>query len=74
MKRALEFTVQKENSWYIATHPETGMTSQGETKKEAIANLYKAIALHRGLSPDLYIQLERVFNDYDGALKALADR
>ena len=74
MKRVLEFIIEKENGWYIAKHPETGVASQGKTKKEAIKNLYEAVALFKGVSPDLYIQLEQVFDQYDGALRALADR
>ncbi|MEK7535135.1 MAG: hypothetical protein AAB563_01910 [Patescibacteria group bacterium] len=74
MKRVLEFKIHKEKNWYIATNPETGVASQGKTKKTAIKNLYEAVALFRGVSPDLYVQLEEVINRYDGALKALADR
>lgn len=74
MKRVLKFTINKENGWYITRHPETGVASQGKTKKEAINNLYEAVALFKGVSPDLYIQLEEIFDQYGEALKALADR
>ena len=74
MKRVLEFKVHKENNWYIATNPETGVASQGKTKKTAIKNLYEAVAMFRGVSPDLYVQLKKILDRYDGALRALADR
>jgi len=40
--------VEEEDGWWSAIDEGMGVTSQGETRSEAIANLDEAVALHRG--------------------------
>lgn len=42
----LSAVIHKENSWFIATNPETGTTTQGKTFDEALANLREATELY----------------------------
>lgn len=53
-KRRMFFTViiNKEDSWYVAKCIENNVASQGKTRKEALANLKKAIELY----PRLLVQ------------------
>ena len=39
-------TVTESDGYVVATDEETGVTSQGETKAEALANLGEALRLH----------------------------
>lgn len=41
-------TLTKDGDWWIARDTETGVTSQGETRKTALDNLDEAVALHNG--------------------------
>ena len=41
-------TLTKDGDWWIARDTETGVTSQGETRKTALENLDEAVALHNG--------------------------
>jgi predicted RNase H-like HicB family nuclease len=43
-----EIHLVKSDDWWVATDVETGVTSQGETREEALENLDEAVALHRG--------------------------
>ena len=45
-KSSSSVTVSEEADWYVTTDEETGVTSQGETRAEAISNLGEALALH----------------------------
>ena len=45
-------TVTESDGYVVATDEETGVTSQGETKAEALANLGKALRLHERPVPD----------------------
>jgi predicted RNase H-like HicB family nuclease len=45
-KPSSSITVIHEDDWYVANDEETGVTSQGETRAEAISNLGEALALH----------------------------
>lgn len=38
--------VTKEDNWYVATDLSTGITSQGRTEEEALANLKEALDLY----------------------------
>ncbi|TQQ82313.1 type II toxin-antitoxin system HicB family antitoxin [Halonotius roseus] len=41
-------TLTKDGDWWIARDTETGVTSQGETRRTALENLDEAVALHNG--------------------------
>lgn len=43
-----EIHLVKSDDWWVATDVETGVTSQGETREEALENLDEAVALSRG--------------------------
>jgi len=43
-----EIRLVDDGEWWVATDVETGVTSQGETREEALVNLDDAVALHRG--------------------------
>ena len=45
-KPSSSITVSHEGDWYVARDEETGVTSQGETRAEAISNLGEALSLH----------------------------
>jgi len=50
MSTAVEptITLTKDGDGWVATDTETGVTSQGETREDALTNLDKAVALHNG--------------------------
>lgn len=39
-------TISRDGEWYVAKDEDTGVTSQGETRAEALANLSEAIELY----------------------------
>jgi len=43
-----EIRLWREDDWWIASDVETGVTTQGESRDEALENLDEAVALHRG--------------------------
>lgn len=43
-----EIRLVKSDEWWVATDVETGVASQGETRREALENLDEVLALHRG--------------------------
>jgi len=45
-------TLVESDGYIVATDTETGVTSQGETKAEALENLAEAIRLHERPVPD----------------------
>jgi len=46
MKRPFAATVWREGNWYVSQCLEIDVASQGETEKEALANLREALGLH----------------------------
>lgn len=42
-----EIRLWQENDWWIAKDVETGVTTQGESRDAALANLDEAVALHK---------------------------
>lgn len=42
-----EIRLWQEDDWWIAKDVETGVTTQGESRDAALANLDKAVALHK---------------------------
>lgn len=46
-RRTIEL-VENPSGWWTARDEETGVASQGETRREALANLDEAVALYRG--------------------------
>ncbi|KXA88566.1 hypothetical protein AKJ57_06690 [candidate division MSBL1 archaeon SCGC-AAA259A05] len=40
-------TVWKEENWWVAKDSQTGVASQGKTRREALENLDEAVALHK---------------------------
>lgn len=42
-----EITVRESDGYFVATDEETGVSSQGETKSEALENLADALALYQ---------------------------
>lgn len=44
--------IENEDGWWTARHPELGVTTQGETRDEALANLDEAIAASRAALAD----------------------
>lgn len=44
--RQLTAVIRKENDWFVSENPETGVTSQGKTEQEALANLKEAVSLY----------------------------
>jgi len=47
-----EITIEQEDDWYVITDHETGVTTQGKTKTEAIENLAEAIELNKEAQAD----------------------
>lgn len=45
MKQTNSIAISKEDDWQVAIDTDTGVTSQGATKAEAISNLQEAAAL-----------------------------
>mgnify|MGYP000504203969 CR=1 FL=1 len=43
-----EIRLWREDDWWIASDVETGVTTQGASRDEALENLDEAVALHRG--------------------------
>lgn len=43
-----EIHLWREERWWIAKDVETGVTTQGESREAALANLDEAVALHNG--------------------------
>ncbi|WP_440992223.1 type II toxin-antitoxin system HicB family antitoxin [Haloarchaeobius baliensis] len=43
-----EIRLWREDGWWIAKDVETGVTTQGDSRTEALENLDDAVALHRG--------------------------
>lgn len=43
-----EIRLWQEDDWWIAKDVETGVTTQGESRDTALANLDEAVALHNG--------------------------
>lgn len=43
---ATQIRLVEEDEWWVATDISTGVTSQGETREEALAMLDEAVALH----------------------------
>lgn len=43
-----EIQLWPEDDWWIAKDLDTGVTTQGETRQEALSNLDEAVALYRG--------------------------
>lgn len=43
-----EIRLWREDDWWIAEDVETGVTTQGESREEALENLDEAVALHEG--------------------------
>jgi len=43
-----EIRLWREEGWWIARDVGTGVTTQGESRSEALENLDEAVALHRG--------------------------
>ncbi|GGL41720.1 HicB family protein [Halarchaeum grantii] len=43
-----EIRLWREDDWWIATDVETGVTTQGESRADALDNLDEAVALHKG--------------------------
>ncbi|WP_423996679.1 type II toxin-antitoxin system HicB family antitoxin [Halorubrum trapanicum] len=43
-----EIRLWREEGWWIAREVGTGVTTQGESRSEALENLDEAVALHRG--------------------------
>ncbi|QUO47349.1 MULTISPECIES: type II toxin-antitoxin system HicB family antitoxin [Halorubrum] len=46
--RDSEIRLWKEEKWWIARDMGTGVTTQGESRSDALENLDEAVALHRG--------------------------
>ena len=44
-----EIRLWREDDWWIAKDVESGVTTQGESRDVALANLDEAVALHDGL-------------------------
>lgn len=45
---ATQIRLVEEDGWWVATDLSTGVTSQGETREEALAMLDEAVALYNG--------------------------
>lgn len=43
-----EIRLWREDDWWIATDVETGVTTQGKSRVDALENLDEAVALHKG--------------------------
>lgn len=43
-----EIRLWRDDDWWIAKDVETGVTTQGQSREDALANLDEAVALHRG--------------------------
>ena len=43
-----EIRLWREDDWWIAKDVETGVTTQGPSREDALANLDEAVALHDG--------------------------
>lgn len=45
-------SLEREGDWYVAKDEETGVTSQGQSRSEALANLSEALELYDEPLPD----------------------
>ncbi len=45
-KITLSAVLTREERWYVAKNPETGVASQGKTIQEAVSNLKEAVELY----------------------------
>jgi len=43
-----EIRLWPEDDWWVVTDVETGVTTQGKTREEALENIDEAVGLHRG--------------------------
>lgn len=43
-----EIRLWREDNWWVAKDVETGVTTQGQSRENALANLDDAVALHKG--------------------------
>ncbi|WP_336329985.1 type II toxin-antitoxin system HicB family antitoxin [Haloarcula sp. CGMCC 1.2071] len=43
-----EIRMWREGDWWVITHIETGVTTQGDTREHALEMLDDAVALHKG--------------------------
>ena len=43
-----EIRLWREGDWWVASHVDTGVTTQGQSRKAALDNLDEAVALHNG--------------------------
>lgn len=41
-----QIEIKKEDNWFVAIDTESGISSQGKTKQEAISNLKEAVELY----------------------------
>lgn len=46
--RSGEIRLWREDDWWIATDVETGVTTRGKSRVDALENLDEAVALHKG--------------------------
>lgn len=44
--KQLTAVIRKENNWFVAENPETGVASQGKTERESLVNLKEAVSLY----------------------------
>jgi len=48
MSAGARIILTREDDWWVATDDETGVTSQGSSRAEALENLDEAVAVYRG--------------------------
>lgn len=54
-------TLTRDDGWFVITDEETGVTTQGQSKLEALLMLADALAAHEELDEDLFTLAEDVF-------------
>jgi predicted RNase H-like HicB family nuclease len=57
---------QADDGWWVAHDEETDVASQGETRQDALDNLDKAVALHKG-------EIDESIDSWDEEEKVLED-
>lgn len=72
--RVPTITITSEGDWYVITDEETGVTTQGETKLEALLMLADALAGYTdsdedlvALAHDVFIPNQEILDYYDSA-------
>lgn len=71
IEKSLTAVITKEGKWFVSFNPETGVASQGSTKKAALENLKEAVELFLEDDP-ISIKAERDVVEFKAKVKVNA--